>query len=1163
MATRTISNAGGSWNTVGAWVEGAVPLSNDDVVATATSGNLTINATAVCRSIDLTSYAGTLVQNAVSLTIGDGSGGALKFVAGMTFTRSVSGSFVFASTSNNSGAGWSVDFAGKTLSPVTFNGAGGKWVLQTDLVMTGVALSLLAGTLDTNSKNISISNFSSNTGTRTLTPGSSTITLTGSVATIWNITASATMTITANTATVVLTPSTSAITVLGGLVDHNGMSFSMTTAGTLTIGSAAGSSGFSIANLTRTGTATSGDGLVFSEVMTITGTLSLNGNSVINRLLVSSIAVGTPVVITCNTTVTGQYVDIRDITAAGTGSWNLSSITGGSGDLWGNTGITLTTPANQYWIAHTGTWGVSANWGTTSGGTGGRVPLPQDTAIFDANSFSAGGQTVTISGPFRLSAINSSAATNSPTFTSASTAITVYGSLEWTNVLFSTMGFLTLAGRGSHNFKVTSYISTITFITVIGTYTSTANSDLTSSFTVTSGSFNTANFNLTASIFSFSSVSTINLGSSTLTTTALSTTVFTANPTTILSASNASITITGKSGSTRTFAGGGLTYGTLTYSVTDSIGALTITGNNIFESIVLGPGTQLNQGATVVQAINNPQFNGSDLGYVYIAGQYFVTPDHSDFDITGDLDFIVNIRADDWTPASVSVLISRNDSSNLSYQFSLNTTGSLILSLSTNGTSFVNTASSTTLAAAIGIVDGTDKWVRVTRRQSDGRIQFFYSNDGSSWTQLGTNQTGTTSALFAGTSQVSLGGTVLALNLFSGRLYRAIIKNGIDGTIVADLDTSNWVPLTTTMNDSAGKAWTYTTSAGTNAVGDGRVKLFGGDVATYLYDPPTSATLAYPQNKWQQSDWTDATTYLGYISATTTEYLFCESQASLLITGDLDVIARIQMTDWTPFARQYIASKAGTPSTSTDISWRFSVESNGSLRFVYTSDGTTQRTATSSILNTLTNGTDKWVRVTYESATGFVKFYLGDDGTTWIQFGTTQTITAGSIYSSTSRLRVGHGDSTTTGALVGRIYQFTMKSGIDGTTVAHFDYAVRTTKSFVFLELSGSDGTGGGFWVADQGLDDGSNNGWSFASIVIVAITGFSAPAFVYVPDVSGGVGSEVVFVQRASVLSRLTVVVRESVVGINSSSPIPLRSSARSIGVNTNPVSGTSNPPN
>lgn len=60
MATRTVSNGGGSYNSTGTWVEGAVPTSADDVVFTATSGNLVINTTSAAKTVNMTSYTGTI-----------------------------------------------------------------------------------------------------------------------------------------------------------------------------------------------------------------------------------------------------------------------------------------------------------------------------------------------------------------------------------------------------------------------------------------------------------------------------------------------------------------------------------------------------------------------------------------------------------------------------------------------------------------------------------------------------------------------------------------------------------------------------------------------------------------------------------------------------------------------------------------------------------------------------------------------------------------------------------------------------------------------------------------------------------------------------------------------------------------------------------------------
>jgi hypothetical protein len=74
---------GGNYNAVGTWVEGIVPTSADDVVSTATSGQLTVNVTSAARSIDLTTYLSTLTMTG-QLTI-SGSGTTNTFGVGMNF----------------------------------------------------------------------------------------------------------------------------------------------------------------------------------------------------------------------------------------------------------------------------------------------------------------------------------------------------------------------------------------------------------------------------------------------------------------------------------------------------------------------------------------------------------------------------------------------------------------------------------------------------------------------------------------------------------------------------------------------------------------------------------------------------------------------------------------------------------------------------------------------------------------------------------------------------------------------------------------------------------------------------------------------------------------------------------------------------------------------
>lgn len=181
MATRTIANGGGNWSATTTWVEGAVPTASDDVVATGTSGNLTINATAACRSIDLTNYTGTVTHStAVTLTIGTStanpSGVALKFVAGMTYTiTDQTSTITFASTATTQ---QTVTTAGQAFGGTTiFNGSGASWLLSDNF--NGHKIELDQGTLNDGGHTVTLGG----NGLAAGVTSTSTLTLSGT----WNL----------------------------------------------------------------------------------------------------------------------------------------------------------------------------------------------------------------------------------------------------------------------------------------------------------------------------------------------------------------------------------------------------------------------------------------------------------------------------------------------------------------------------------------------------------------------------------------------------------------------------------------------------------------------------------------------------------------------------------------------------------------------------------------------------------------------------------------------------------------------------------------------------------------------------------------------------------------------------------------------------------------
>jgi len=444
MAVRTITNTGGLWSLPATWVEGSVPLASDDVVSTATSGPLTIDISAVCRSIDLTGYTNTLTHNAgFILTIGDATAGAgniaLKFVPGMTYVLGnvVTSAISFVSTS---AVVQTIDFAGKDSGDVVYNASSnGSWqLISTHGTDYGAKVTLTKGTLDVNGQICNWGAFSSdNSNVRSLILGNASIFLNGGGSignTFWLTSFVTNLTIPANTASVTITKhsTSNAPLFFTGTFNFNGMSLYFTGGGIMTL---RGTGTFY--NLSFTGDAlVAEDRYQVNTNVTITNQLILNGYSATKRLRVHSNSFGAVRTITiAGAIVVASNVNFNWITLSVL--TDLSAISGGAGDMGGNTNIIFTPSITNYWYSASGIklWTDVSNWFFATGGTGGnsRVPLPQDNARFDANSFTSSNVVVQTNYPILGTNIDWTGTTNNPmwhvTDELTNNAVTILGSV--------------------------------------------------------------------------------------------------------------------------------------------------------------------------------------------------------------------------------------------------------------------------------------------------------------------------------------------------------------------------------------------------------------------------------------------------------------------------------------------------------------------------------------------------------------------------------------------------------------------------------------------------------------------------------------------------------------------------------------------------------------
>jgi fibronectin-binding autotransporter adhesin len=607
--------AGGAWSST-AWATssgGAVsaanfPLAQDTAIIDDTG--LTAGNSITLTASGAYYFLKTLTS---TRTTAWGFGAGLKILGDLTLTASTTctATLYFAGrvTQNLTMAGNS------TSGGITIESYNNSVTLADNLTMSNT-LQLTSGGFNTNSKTVSLSTVSFTTtdaGLFSLTLGSSAF----SCGSFGSTSATApTMTVSAGTSTITLANSNAIIGFSGQTLTWNNVTYSLGPGST----SIQGNNTFNNLTLTSPTSAIFRDFTVYGN-QTITGTLALaGGSSVTQRLGIISDTPGTQRTITAATVTGLTDIDFRDIAAAGASApWSGTRL----GNCLGNSGITFVAGANKYWnLAGTQDWSATG-WATSSGGSpaANNFPLAQDTAIFDDTGSAS---TVTVSSACNIGTVNMSSRTSAMTIAGGGT-FHVYGNFTYgSGITITYNGLMYFRGTSTQTF-ITASKTILSQTTIWNPSCSFKHGDAFTSqaqIGIQTGSYSTQNYNVTADGFNGNSVLTRNItfGTSTLNITGNTFILVSTG----LTFSGSSSTINLSYNTTKTFTGGGQTFGTVS-STAGTTGPLTIVGSNTFTTLSNTAYTYMiwTQGTT--QTITNFNYTGASGSvvrfYTTIPGQ--------------------------------------------------------------------------------------------------------------------------------------------------------------------------------------------------------------------------------------------------------------------------------------------------------------------------------------------------------------------------------------------------------------------------------------------------------------------------------------------------------------------------------------------------------------
>jgi hypothetical protein len=422
---------------------------------------------------------------------------------------------------------------------------------------------------------------------------------------------------------------------------------------------------------------------------------------------------------------------------------------------------------------------------------------------------------------------------------------------------------------------------------------------------------------------------------------------------------------------------------------------------------------------------NSGQGSGSStaLYLTGITGAYASSPDSAALDITGDIDLRAEIAPNTWSPGTVRTLVAKYNSTTnqRSYRFIFHTvSGQLRLQTSPDGTTVITHTSS----VGTGFSAFSRAWVRVTLDVDNGAggntATFYTSSDGVTWTQLGTTSTiASTTSIFSGSAVAEVGSTTSGtLDVLIGSIYRAQIYDGINGTLVFD---ANFV------------------GQRTNA-------------ATFVESSSNAATVTI--NGSALLGWVTGDTGL-VLNGVGGNYASTPDATPLDITGDMSIVIKVALVDYTPATLQALVTKG----VGAAKAYSFYLNTNGTLLFSRTTDGSTDIGYISTVPISAVDLSAIWIKVDFDidngSGQSAATFYTSSDGVTWTQLGAVVTnASTVATFNGNVVLSIGAFGAGSAFFASGIFYRVQVYNGIAGTLAFDANFTAQPKLVTSFAESS-------------------------------------------------------------------------------------------------------------